>query len=91
LSAAITCQPNGKDRCAAWLATIAVAGRGFPGAGDRGDIQLNTVNEVILAASGRDASIQFVESLENGGIEEQFSPGVRPDNQPPNVARDRCP
>ena len=63
------------------VATIAVAGRGFPGVGDRGDIHLNTVNEVILASSGRDASVQFLEFLENGGIEEQFSPGVRTDNQ----------
>jgi hypothetical protein len=52
-----------------------------PAQATEADIHLNTVNEVILASSGRDASIQFVESLENGGIEEQFSPGVRPDNQ----------
>jgi hypothetical protein len=39
---------------------------------------LNMVNEVMLASSSGDASVQFVEFLDNGGTEEQFTPAFAP-------------
>lgn len=39
---------------------------------------LNVVNEVLLASSGGDSSTQFVEFLDNGGSEEQFTPVFAP-------------
>jgi hypothetical protein len=39
---------------------------------------LNMVNEVLLASSGGDSSVQFVEFLDRGGTEEQFTPAFAP-------------
>jgi hypothetical protein len=39
---------------------------------------LNMVNEVMLASSSGDANVQFVEFLDNGGTEEQFTPVFGP-------------
>lgn len=39
---------------------------------------LNRINEVMLAASGGDASVQFVELLDHGGTEEAFTPAFAP-------------
>jgi hypothetical protein len=39
---------------------------------------VNMVNEVMLASSGGDANVQFVEFLDKGGTEEQFTPVFAP-------------
>jgi len=39
---------------------------------------LNMVNEVMLVSNSGDASVQFVEFLDNGGSEEQFTPAFAP-------------
>jgi hypothetical protein len=39
---------------------------------------LNVVNEVMLASAGGDSGTQFVEFLDNGGTEEQFTPVFAP-------------
>jgi hypothetical protein len=39
---------------------------------------VNMVNEVMLASGGGDANVQFVEFLDNGGSEEQFTPVFAP-------------
>jgi hypothetical protein len=39
---------------------------------------MNKVNEVMLASAGGDANVQFVEFLDKGGTEEQFTPVFAP-------------
>jgi hypothetical protein len=39
---------------------------------------LNKVNEVMLASSSGDSSVQFVEFIDRGGVEEQFTPVFAP-------------
>ncbi len=39
---------------------------------------LNMVNEVMLASSGGDSGVQFVEFLDHGGSEELFTPLFAP-------------
>src|SRR5881275_677560 len=39
---------------------------------------LNMVNEVMLASSSGDSSVQFVEFLDHGGSEEAFTPVFAP-------------
>ena len=39
---------------------------------------LNMVNEVMLASSSGDSSVQFVEFIDHGGSEEQFTPAIAP-------------
>jgi hypothetical protein len=53
---------------------VLVAGLGIGAAPAYATFHLNKVNEVMLASSGGDASVQFVEFLDRGGSEEQFTP-----------------
>lgn len=39
---------------------------------------LNMVNEVMFASSSGDSSVQYVEFLDHGGTEEQFTPAIAP-------------
>jgi hypothetical protein len=57
---------------------LATAAAGLGASPAQATFHLNTVNEVVLASAGGDASTQFVEFLDNGGTEEQFTPAFAP-------------
>jgi hypothetical protein len=57
---------------------LAAAGAGVSAAPAQATFHLNMVNEVMLASAGGDTSVQFVEFLDNGGGEEQFTPVFAP-------------
>ena len=55
-----------------------VAGLGIPVATAQATFHLEQVNEVMLASASGDSSTQFVELLDKGGSEEQFTPVFAP-------------
>jgi hypothetical protein len=59
-------------------ATLALVGLATLAAPARATFHLNMVNEVMLASASGDASTQFVEFLDSGGTEEQFTPVFAP-------------
>jgi hypothetical protein len=60
------------------LASLALAGLGVLAAPALATFHLNKVNEVMLASSSGDSGVQFVELLDRGGAEEQFTPVFAP-------------
>jgi hypothetical protein len=56
---------------------VLLAGLVLPAAA-QATFHLEMVNEVMLASAGGDASVQFVELLDKGGSEEQFTPVFAP-------------
>jgi hypothetical protein len=65
-------------RDASILASLALSGLGVLAAPALATFHLNKVNEVMLASSGGDSAVQFVELLDRGGGEEQFTPVFAP-------------
>src|ERR1700716_4118770 len=65
----------GRGGKASLLASLALAVLAAPAAAT---FHLNKVNEVMLASSSGDAVVQFVELLDRGGGEEQFTPIFAP-------------
>jgi hypothetical protein len=59
---------------------ILVAGLGFFAAPAYATFHLEKVNEVMLASNAGDTHVQFVELLDKGGTEEQFTPVFAPYN-----------
>jgi hypothetical protein len=57
---------------------LAAGGAGLAAAPAQATFHLNKVNEVMLASASADANVQFVEFLDNGGTEEQFTPVFAP-------------
>jgi hypothetical protein len=60
------------------VAALSLVGLGVLAEPALATFHLNMVNEVMLASGGGDASVQFVEFLDNGGTEEQFTPVFAP-------------
>jgi len=61
------------------ILVVAVAlGALLPAAAAQATFHLEKVNEVLLAGSGGDAGVQFVELLDKGGTEEAFTPVFAP-------------
>ena len=58
--------------------TLALGGLAMLAAPAQATFHLNKVNEVMLASSAGDASVQFVELLDRGGSEEAFTPVFAP-------------
>jgi hypothetical protein len=58
--------------------TLALGGLAALAAPAQATFHLNKVNEVMLASSGGDATLQFVELLDRGGSEEAFTPVFAP-------------
>ena len=65
-------------RDASMLASLAMGGLGVLAAPASATFHLEKVNEVMLASSGGDSGVQFVELLDRGGGEEQFTPVFAP-------------
>jgi hypothetical protein len=59
-------------------AIVLVAGLALPVASAQATFHLDKVNEVMLASAAGDSSVQFVELLDKGGTEEQFTPVFAP-------------
>jgi hypothetical protein len=58
--------------------SLSLAGLAFTAAPAFATFHLEMVNEVMLASSSGDSSVQFVELLDNGGTEESFTPVFAP-------------
>src|SRR5712671_1615038 len=65
-------------RDASIVASLALGGLGALAAPALATFHLNKVNEVMLASSSGDSGVQFVELLDRGGVEEQFTPVFAP-------------
>jgi hypothetical protein len=65
-------------RDASILASLTLAGMAVLAAPALATFHLNKVNEVMLASSSGDSGVQFVELLDRGGGEEQFTPVFAP-------------
>ena len=65
-------------RCAIVAAASVLIACGAAAAPAQATFHLNMVNEVMLASSAGDTGTQFVEFLDNGGTEEQFTPVFAP-------------
>ena len=64
-------------RCAIVIA-LTLAGLALSAQAAWATFHLNMVNEVMLASGGGDANVQFVELLDHGGTEEEFTPVFAP-------------
>jgi hypothetical protein len=62
----------------AFLASLTLGGLGVVAAPAQATFHLERVNEVMLASSSGDSSVRFVELLDHGGVEEQFTPVFAP-------------
>src|SRR2546423_9490888 len=60
------------------LVALTLAGLGLLAQPAWATFHLNKVNEVMLASGSGDASVQFVEFLDKGGTEEEFTPAFAP-------------
>src|SRR3954470_1495656 len=60
------------------LVTLALGGLALLAAPAHATFHLEMVNEVMLASSGGDTGVQFVELLDRGGSEEAFTPVFGP-------------
>jgi hypothetical protein len=60
------------------LAALTVAGMALAAAPAQATFHLEKVNEVMLASSTGNASVQFVELVDRGGTEEEFTPVFAP-------------
>src|SRR3954468_12058822 len=60
------------------LVTLTLAGLALLAAPAQATFHLEMVNEVMLASSGGDTGVQFVELLDRGGSEEAFTPVFAP-------------
>jgi hypothetical protein len=60
------------------FAATLVTGLAMPAASAQATFHLEKVNEVMLASASGDASVRFVELLDKGGTEEQFTPVFAP-------------
>lgn len=65
-------------RDASIAASLALGGLGVLAAPALATFHLNKVNEVMLASGSGDSGVQFVELLDRGGGEEQFTPVFAP-------------
>jgi hypothetical protein len=59
-------------------AVVLMAGLALPVASAQATFHLEKVNELMLASAGGDSGVQFVELLDKGGTEEQFTPVFAP-------------
>jgi len=65
-------------RDASFVVSLALGGLGALAAPALATFHLAKVNEVMLASNSGDSGVQFVELLDRGGVEEQFTPVFAP-------------